>query len=720
MEIKKDGMLATLEALVKPRSIAVIGASRRVGTIGNRMFLNILQQQFSGVVYPVNPNVEFVASVRAYPTVLDIPDKVDMAIIVVPAGAVPGVLEQCGRKGVQCVVVISAGFGEIGAEGQLKQEELISIARKYGMRLLGPNCMGIINTDLQVNMNATFSAVFPPAGNIALGSQSGALGLAILEYADSLDIGLSTFVSLGNRADISSNDMLEYWRDDPYTDVILLYLESFGNPRRFIRMARSITPYKPVVAVKSGRTPAGSRAAASHTGALATTDLASEALFTQAGIIRVDTLEELFDIANLLSHQPVPSGNRVAILTNGGGPGILTADACAFRGLELPRLSEKTLMKLKELLPDRASFANPVDMTADASASQYHDALEFLLEDESIDMVIVIFIPPIITEPQAIAAAIREVAPRYHRQGKTLVASLMGWRGANKELSSGERHVPCFSFPESTAVVLARAYEYGHWLKRPKGVIPDLSSIDKARATKVVESALKKSDNEPMWLEAETVNLLLECYGVRLVQTRSAHSSKEAGDQAEQLGFPVVAKLWSDTITHKTEVGGVALDLRTRSDVENAFEQIRLRLAAIGREEEMQGVTLQQMVAEGVEVIVGVTQSPNLGPLMLFGLGGIYTELFKDVVFRIHPLTDIDAKEMVKSVKAYRLLEGWRGAKACDIASIEELLLRISAMVEDLPQIAELDLNPVKVLDQGNGYVVVDARIRLAEPVVGK
>ena len=708
------GGIAILKALVKPRSIAVIGASRRAGTIGNKMFLNILQQQFDGVVYPVNPNVEVVASVRAYPSVLDIPGELDLAIIAVPATVVPSVLEQCGQKGVRCAIVITSGFGEIDADGQARQEELVNLAHSHGMRLLGPNCMGVINTDPQVSMNATFSSVFPPAGSIAMGSQSGALGLAILEYAESLNIGLSTFVSLGNRADISSNDLLEYWRDDPATEVILLYLESFGNPRRFARMARKITKNKPIVAMKSGRTPAGSRAAASHTGALATTELASEALFTQAGIIRVDTLEELFDVANLLSHQPVPSGNKVAILTNGGGPGILTADACAARGLEIPPLSEETVSRLKELLPDRASFTNPIDMTAEASARQYGEALRYLLEDEDIDMVIVIFIPPIVTGPEEIAAVIRNLAPRFYQQGKTLVASLMGWRGANKELSSGKIHVPGFSFPESTAVALARAYEYGQWVKRPEGVIPGLMDIDRDKARKLVEFALQRSDNQPTWLDADSVNTVLECYGVSMAQSGLADTKERAGDLAERLGFPVAAKLLSDTIVHKTEVGGVVLELRTRAEVEEAYEQIRSRLVDIGREGEMKGVTLQQMVEEGVEVIVGVTQSPNLGPLMLFGLGGIYTELFKDVAFRIHPLTDIDAREMIESIRAYRLLEGWRGAKPCDVSALEELLLRISAMVEDLPQIAEMDLNPVKALNKGSGYKVLDARIRLA------
>jgi len=711
-EREKIATIASLRAFLKPRSIAVIGASQRQGSIGNKLFHNLLQQGFNGVLYPVNPNAEVVASVRAYPSVLDIPGEVDLAVVIVPAEIVQQVVQECGRKGVRGVVIISAGFAESGTEGMERQERLLETARSYGMRLVGPNCMGIINTDPQINMNATFSSVFPPAGNIALCTQSGALGLAILEYARSSNIGLSTFVSIGNRADVSSNDLLQYWEEDPSTDVMLLYLESFGNPRKFARITRNVTAAKPVVAVKSGRTPAGSRAAASHTGALATAEVASEALFRQAGIIRVDTLEELFDVANLLSHQALPLGRRVAILTNGGGPGILTADACAARGLELPSLSDKTLLELKKFLPRRASVANPLDMTAEATAEEYSQALSFLAQDDRVDIVIVIFIPPVVTQPEAVASAIREVAPQFRQRGKTLLASFMSARGASIELGSREEgYVPCFTFPEATAAALAGACEYSEWLKRPKGLIPELESVDKKKAEQIIESTLARSTARPFWLDATSATDLLDSYGIHVVRSKSARTAEEAVKAAREIGFPVAVKLLSATIAHKTEVGGVVLDLRSLREVEQAFGQIRKRLANMGREDEMQGVVVQRMVSEGIEVIVGVTQDPSFGPLILFGTGGIYTELFKDVVFRIHPLTDVDAQEMVRSVKAYQLLEGWRGAKPCDIKALEELLLRVSAMVEDLPGIAELDLNPVKVLERNNGYVVVDARV---------
>ncbi len=707
--------IASLRPLLQPRSIAVIGASRQQGSIGNKLFHNILQQEFTGVVYPVNPNAEAVASVKTYPSVLDIPGELDLAVVIVPAGVVYRVMEECAQKGVRGAVVISAGFAESGPEGIERQEKILSVARRAGMRLIGPNCMGILNTDPKFNMNATFSRLFPPPGNVALGSQSGALGVAILEYVKTLNIGLSTFVSIGNRADVSSNDLLQYWAEDPATDVILLYLESFGQPRRFASIARSITRIKPVVAVKSGRTPAGSRAAASHTGALATAEVASDALFAQTGIIRVDTLEELFDVANLLSRQPVPQGRRVCVLTNGGGPGILTADACASRGLELPALSPGSYSELKSFLRASASLSNPIDMTAEASGEDYSRALRVLAQDNIIDIAIVIFIPPIATRTEAVAAAIREAAPEFRRRGKVLMASFMGQRGASAELCSGQEcSVPSFAFPEDAAMALAKAYQYHDWLRRPKGSVPTVVSPNVNRASQIVKKALQGNTAQPRWLDAAAVNEVLDCYGIRVARSKAAASADEAIRAAEEIGFPVAVKLLSATITHKTEVAGVVLDLRSAAEVERAFEQIKGRLVQIGREDEMQGVTVQQMVKGGVEVIIGVTQDPSFGPLIMFGMGGTEAELFRDVAFRIHPLTDVDAYEMVRSVKAYQLLDGWRGSEPCDIKSLETLLLQVSAMVKDLPQIEEMDLNPVKVLERDKGYTVVDARILLS------
>lgn len=712
LESERLENVTTLTKLLNPKSIAVIGASRNAGTIGNKLFHNLLQQEFGGVIYPVNPSANAIAAVKAYPTILDIPGQVDLAVIITPAATVAGILEKCGQKGVNSAVIISAGFGENGNEGIRMQSELVAIAKKYKMRIVGPNCMGIINTDPTLRMNATFSTVYPPEGDVAFATQSGALGLAILDFARNLNLGLSSFVSIGNRADVSSNDLMQYWEQDPATKVILLYMESFGNPRKFARIARSITPKKPIIAVKSGRTQAGSRAAASHTGALATTDVASSAVFRQTGMIRVDTLEELFDVANLIVHQPIPRGRRVCILTNGGGPGIMTADACADRDLEISELSENTHRELKTILKSSASLANPVDMTAEASADQYRQALKLLCDDDSIDIVIVIFIPPILTRAEEVAAAIRDVAPDYRHRHKTIVAAFMGTRGVR--IGTKEKgYVPSFAYPESIATALYKVCNYGDWLKRPMGEIPVLHGIKKDKGIELINQTLKSSDKRPVWMETKSVFALLGTYGINTVKSLDAKTSEEAGKAAVQLGFPVVVKLLSPTITHKSDVGGVILDVRSETEVKQAFLSIQENLIKLGKEKEMAGVTIQQMIPSGVETIVGVTQDPSFGPLIMFGMGGVETELFKDVTVRIHPLTDIDTKEMVKSVKAYKLLEGFRGSKPADISSIQDLLLRVSAMVEDFPQILEMDLNPVKVLEDGKGSIVIDARILL-------
>ena len=712
--VEKKPAAASLEALLKPRSIAVIGASRKEATIGNKLFHNLLHQEFQGVVYPVNPNADAVASVKTYPSVMDIPGSVDMAVIITPADTVPRLVEECGQKGVRVLVVISAGFGETGTEGIKKQEQILATTRHYGMRLVGPNCMGVINTAPEVSMNATFSSVFPPVGNIALGTQSGALGLAILEYARNLNIGLSTFVSIGNRADVSSNDLLQYWRNDTNTDVILLYLESFGESREFARIARSITPTKPILVVKSGRTPVGSKAASSHTGALATAEVASAALFTQTGMIRVDTLEELFDTANLLCNQPIPSGRKVVILTNGGGPGIMTADACSDRGLVIPNLSERTISEMTRFLPSRASLTNPVDMTAEASAEQYRQALELLATDDNVDIVIVIFIPPIVTNSEDLVTVIRETAPLYRDRGKTLIASLMGSRGVNIATTTQNRYVvPSYAFPETTATVIAKACEYGDWIKRPKGEIPTFKDIEKDKVQALIKAVLEHNQVRPLWLDAVSVINLLEMYGIRMAPARMALTAASAARAAGTLGFPVAVKLLSSKFTHKTDVGGVVLDLRSQKEVKQAFTSIKKRLEAVGTEDDMTGVIVQQMIPESTEVIIGMTEDPSFGPLIMFGMGGVQAELFRDVTFRIHPLTDVDAHEMIRSVKAHQLLTGWRGSKMTDIEALENLLLRVSALVEDLSQIAELDINPIKVLEQGKGCVAVDARIML-------
>lgn len=711
-EREKFTSIASLRAFLNPRSVAVIGASRRPNTIGNFVFRNLIQQDFKGVVYPVNPNAEVIAAVKAYPSILDIPGDIDLAIISIPAAGVQQVVEECAHKGVRGVVVLTSGFSDIGPDGVERQNKLVNTTRSYGMRMLGPNCMGMINTNPGINLNATFSAVVPPPGNIAFATQSGVLGSAILMFATNLNIGLSTFVSIGNRADVSSNELLQYWEDDPDTDVVLLYLESFGNPRKFTRIARSITAKKPVVAVTSNRTPLQLRVSTSQTGAMATDQAATEALFKQAGILRADTLEDLFDTGSLLANQPLPKGNRVAIISNAGGPALLTADACKARGLEIPTLSPATTTQLKALLSPRANTINPIDMSPEFTIHQYRDSLKLLLDDENVDIVVVIFLPPILKLSEEFAAIIREVAPLFRERGKPLVTSFLGLRGARIELGSDDRRfVPSFAFPESTAGALSRALEFSQRLKKPTGRVPEFSDIDKEKAEGIIRFALEKSGQDRVWLDAESILGLLNCYGIKFVTLKLAKTPAEAAAAAEEVCFPVAVKILSSTISQKTDVEGVILDCRSRGEVEKAFVRIGDNLQRIGKPEDMQGVIIQKMVQGGIEVIVGVTQHPAFGPLIMFGLGGVYAELFKDVTFNIHPLTDLDAHDMVRAVKAYQLLEGWRGSRRADIPSIEDLLLRISALVENHPQVLEMDLNPVKVLSDGNGYLVVDGRI---------
>jgi acetyl coenzyme A synthetase (ADP forming)-like protein len=710
---ERTSTLVSLHSLLKPQSVAVIGASRHPGTIGYLLLQCLIQSGFSGKIYPVNPNTDSLMSLTTYPSALDIPGNVDMAVIAVPAKIVARVADECGHKGVRVLVVISDGFKETGPEGASREKELRDIAFGHGMRVVGPNCMGVINTDPSVKMNATFSPVYPPAGNVAFLSQSGAMGLVVLEYASNLNMGISTFISVGNRADISSNDLMEYWEQDPATDVILLYLESFGNPRKFSRIARRVTSKKPVIVVKGGSTQAGSRAASSHTGAMATSDVVSDVLFQHAGIIRVNLMEEMFDIAALLSNQPLPRGRRLVIVTNGGGPGIIAADAAARQGLSLPQPSGEMADKLKSILKRDISIHNPLDTTAGADAEEFHGILRLLASDKNSDAVLAIFIPPVIANTADFEAAISDVAPDYWKQGKPLLACFLGQRGFKAKLGSGGRFIPSYPFPEEAIAALARAVEYAEMRQKPTGSIPEIKGIEREEARNIIARTMTRSPQRPLWLAPEEISDLLHCYGIRLVETTIASTAFQASDVASKMGFPVVVKLASSTITHKSDVGGVVLDINSADKVKEAFNDIRARLEKNGRQDEMQGVMVQPMIKKGIETIAGVTQDPLFGPLIMFGSGGIYAELINDVALRLHPITDLDAKEMIDSIKMAKIFKGFRGSPPADTAAIQDLLLRLSAMVEDIPQIAELDFNPLIVMPQGKGYWIVDARVML-------
>jgi len=712
-QTKRISTLASLRWLLEPRSIALIGASRHPGTIGYLLLQCLTQSGFSGKIYPVNPNVDSLMSLKTYPSVLTIPDSIDMAIIAVPAKIVARVSDECGEKGVHTLVVISDGFREIGPEGASRENELLDIARGYGMRIIGPNCMGVVNTAPSIKMNATFSLIYPPAGNVAFLSQSGAMGLVVLEYASNLDMGISSFISVGNRADISSNDVLEYWEQDPATDVILLYLESFGNPQKFSRIARRVTTKKPIVVVKGGSTQIGSRAAMSHTGAMATSDVVSDALFQHAGIIRVNLMEEMFDVAALLSNQPLPCGRKLVILTNGGGPGIIAADAAARNGLTLPQPSQEMARKLKSVLKRDVSIHNPLDTTASANAHEFRGILQAFARDKDCDAVLAIFAPPVIENTESFEAAIRDVAQDFWKKGKPLLACFLGQRGFKSKLGSSGRFVPSYPFPEEAISALARAIEYAEMRRKPAGKIPEFSGIKRNKALEIIEKATTRTTKRPIWMDPLEINDLLGCYGMNFAEPLIARTLADAATAAVRTGFPVAVKLLSSTITHKSDVGGVMLDLNTGNEVKQAFRDIRAGLKRNGRQGEMQGVIVQKMVKEGIEAIVGVTYDPAFGPLIAFGSGGIYAELMKDVSLRLHPISDLDAEEMIRSIKMFKLFEGFRGSPPTDIEALQDLLLRLSAMVEDIPQIAELDFNPVKVMPQGDGYWILDARIML-------
>ena len=690
-------VVASLRPFFEPATVAVVGASSRRGTIGGELFRNILSADFSGAAYPVNRKGESVAGVRAFPSIADIPEPIELAVVCLPAEHVLDAVGEVLSAGTKAVCVISAGFAETGSEGARRQDALLAVVRAHGARLIGPNCLGIAVS--RTGLNATFGPRPFPAGRVGLSSQSGALGLALLEAAGTRGIGLSGFISIGNKADVSSNDLLEYWEDDPDTSLIVLYLESFGNPRKFGQLARRVAREKPILAMKGGRTRSGARAAGSHTAALAGSETAVEALFHQAGVIRADTLEELVDVAALLSSQPLPRGRRVVLLTNAGGLGILAADACEAAGLELPPLADSTRATLAEILPAEASLANPVDMLGGATEKTFEAVLPHLLRDPGIDSAIVLFVPPVVANPEDVAAAVVRAVEAADVEDKPVLGVFISHEGLPPVLLEGGRRVTAFPYPESAARALGRVVQRAEWLRQPVGRVPELDGIDRAAAEEVVRAAL--GDSDEVWLEPPQVRALLASYGITFVAERLAETADEAVAAAEALGYPVVVKT-AEPGAHKTEKGLLALDLLDAAEVRAAAERIGLP------------VVVQPMLQGGAELLAGVVQDPVFGPLVAFGPGGVLAELIGDAAFRIAPLTDVDALELVTSGKAGRLVAGFRGAPPSDAPALADLVLRLSRLADDVHEVAELDLNPVLALP--TGYVAVDARILLRIP----
>ena len=699
---------AAMQTFFSPRSVAVIGASRERGTVPGELFHNLLAAGFHGPVYPVNPKAAVVQSVLAYPSILEVPGPVDLAVVAVPAHLVVEAARECAAKGVRALVVVSAGFAETGPEGAGRQRELLAVCRAAGMRLIGPNCLGILNTNPQVRLDATFGPNAPQPGRVGFLSQSGALGLAIVDYANALGLGLSSFVSVGNKADISSNDLLSYWEQDDRTGLVLLYLESFGNPRKFARIARRVARTKPVLAVKSGRSAAGARATSSHTGALlAASDVTVDALFHQAGVIRADTLAELFDVASLLANQPVPAGRRVGIVTNAGGPGIMCADACDAGGLEIVQLSPELQAKLREGLPAEAAVANPVDMLASAPPEHYRQTLQLVVTSGEVDAVIAIFIPPLPADTAQVARAVRDAAATAGPVPVPVLQVVMSSADPPAEDGDGPL-LPRYQFPEDAARALVRAVEYGTWRQRPEGEVPELAEARPDEAAALLAAALADGQGG-RWLGPAQVARLLACYGLPVAQWRLADTPEEAAAAATELGGPVALKAVAPRLVHKTEAGAVRLGIDGADQVRAAAAEMAETVAARGYP--VEGFLVQRMVGDGVELLVGVVHDASFGPVVACGAGGTAVELLKDVAVRITPLTDRDAAEMIRSLQTFPLLDGYRGAPKGDVAALEELLLRVSALVDAHPTIAELDCNPVRVLPEG--VVVVDARVRI-------
>ncbi len=705
-----------LKLFFEPRGVAVIGASRQRGTIGGEILHNLLSYGFKGPVYPVNPSASVIQNVPSFSSVEDVPGPVDLAVIVVPAAVVVEVAAACARKAVRALVVISAGFSETGAEGKARQAELVNVCRGAGMRLIGPNCMGIANTNPEVLLDATFAPGFPPRGRVGFSSQSGALGLAIMEFASSLGLGISTFVSVGNKADISGNDLLRYWETDDDTDVILLYLESFGNPKKFSEIARRVGRKKPIAVVKSGRSAAGARATSSHTGALiAASDVTVDALFRQAGVVRTDTLSELFDVASLLANQPLPRGSRVGIITNAGGPAILCADACEARDLEVPVLSADSQARLREFLPAGASVGNPVDMIASAPAEHYKQAIEIVGADENVDSLIVIFTPPLVTRADDVARSIIEAVPQIETK-KPMLSVFLSAHDSPKELRTEKLAIPSYSFPETAAIALARATRYAQWRERREVYPARFPDVRTDEAASVVAAALARGEG---WLTPEELAEICSCYGLPLIEQRVVSTVEEAAAAAAQIGGEIALKAIAPGLLHKTEAGAVRLRLHDPEAVRAAASEMMERLSSNGHS--LSGFVVQKMAKRGVEMLVGVVHDPQFGPVVACGAGGIQVELLKDVSVRLSPLSNEDASEMIRELKTYPLLTGFRGSAPADIRALEEALLRVSAMVEDLPQIAELDCNPFVVHE--TGATILDSRIRVTavepRPLVG-
>ena len=702
--------MGQIDSIMNPESIAVIGATNRSGSVGQAVFSNVLNCGYKGILYPVNPNVKSVLSVKAYSTILDVPDNVDLAVIVVPRNLVYEVMEAAAKKGVKGAIVISAGFKEVGGEGVTFENQLKALVKRCGIRLIGPNCLGIINTSKDVQMNASFATTMPKRGNIAFISQSGALCTAVLDFAKGEDIGFSKFISFGNKADVSEIDLLRYLKDDPDTDVILMYLEDITDGRGFINVASEIAwkANKPMLAIKSGRSEEGARAVMSHTGSLAGSDRVYDAIFYQSGIQRVEEINELFNYAVAFANQPLPKGKRIAIITNAGGPGIMATDAAIRHELELAILSDGTREKLRSSLPESASLQNPVDVVGDATHERYEAAIRSVLMDEGVDGAIVILTPQAMTDILETA----EIVPRAIKGiNKTILCSFMGIVDVSEGVMHLKEHcIPNYPFPETAVRTFSSMVGYSERLRMERRSLVRLN-VGREAVARIIQDKLQTIDRFFM-NENEAVKIL-ELYGFPLLKSRLVNDQRDIKSALEYIGLPVAMKISSSDIIHKFDVGGVRLNIGSEQEARNAFTEIIQKTRNFNPDASVEGVYMQKMAKKGVEVILGAVRDRKFGPMCMFGLGGTFVEVFKDVSFRLAPMWELSAELMITSTKAYDVLRGIRGIPPSDIKSIKNCILRLSQLISDHPEIVEADINPLIVYNKGEGCVVADSRIYL-------
>ena len=690
-----------------PDSVAVIGAAREEEKVGHIILDNIVNSGYKGKLFPVNPNADEIHGIKCYHSVLDIPGNLDLTIIAIPVQFVLQVLEECSKKNTKWSIVISAGFKETGIEGVKRERLLIEKAKEHRIRILGPNCMGIIDTSCPIN--ATFSLNMPPKGKIGFISQSGALGSSILDWAKTNKIGFSKFVSLGNKADISENDLFDDWENENGTKVITAYLEGVKYGREFMKISSRVTKKKPIIVIKSGNTDAGARAVSSHTGTLAGSAKAYDAAFKQTGIIRADTIRELFNYAVAFSYQPLPNGKKVAIITNAGGPGIMASDACEKSNILLASLEKETIDNLKKFLPEAANFYNPVDVLGDALADRYRKALEVVIKDNNINAIVVLLTPQAMTQPFKTARAIVEV---MDKSGKDIpvVTSFMGGAEVKKAVRFlGEKNIPNFDIPEEAIDTLKVMMEYTDW-KSKKEFAVESFNVDKESVERVFDRCRVEDRLELGEMEAREI---LKVYGIRVPKAELARDIDEAKEIAKRIGYPLVLKIVSPNILHKTDIGGVRIGIGSEKELEEDYDEILFHVKKYIPDANIRGILVQEFIKDKKETIIGISEDPQFGPMIMFGLGGIYVEALKDVSFRIAPLSRQVAREMIEEIKTVSLLKGTRGEDPSDIESIIEIMLKVSQLVIDFPEIIEMDINPLFVKKQGEGSIAGDARIRI-------